>query len=151
MQFDATAVGAIHESPVETMPNFVRGTTVLYSLPPRGNPQADAGDREAVEGACVTKGLRHSHRNAFSPTRLRREPSAPVASVACFPLWLKICHRHIFLTRRAHPEGASRNAETMPHFVRYIVHVCVMCTNMRGGLCKMENLKFSVDNLRKAC
>ena len=74
MQFDATAVGAIHESPVETMPNFVRGTTVLYSLPPRGNPQADAGDREAVEGACVTKGLRHSHRNAFSPTRLRREP-----------------------------------------------------------------------------
>ncbi len=36
----------------------------------------------------------------------RRQPSAQVASIACFPLWLKICHRHIFLTRRAHPEGA---------------------------------------------
>ena len=27
--------------------------------------------------------------------------SALVASIACFPLWLKICHWHIFLTRRA--------------------------------------------------
>ena len=34
------------------------------------------------------------------------EPSALVASIACFPLWLKICHRHIFLTRHAHSEGA---------------------------------------------
>ena len=44
--------------------------------------------------------------NALSLSRLRRQPSALVASTACFPLWLKICHRHIFLTRRALPEGA---------------------------------------------
>ena len=74
VRFDLTSVGEGLGPPVETMPHFVRGTTVLYSLPPRGNPQADAWDREAVEGARVTKGLRHSHRNAFSPTRLRREP-----------------------------------------------------------------------------
>ena len=43
---------------------------------------------------------------ALSLSRLQRQPSALVASTACFPLWLKICHRHIFLTRRALPEGA---------------------------------------------
>ena len=54
----------------------------------------------------MTLGLYQFHCCALSLTRLRREPSALVASTACFPLWLKICHRHIFLTRRAHPEGA---------------------------------------------
>ena len=42
---------------------------------------------------------------AGSFSQLRCQPSALVASTACFPLWLKICHRHIFLTRRALPEG----------------------------------------------
>ena len=37
-------------------------------------PSGREGDREAVEGACVTKGSRYFHCNAFSPTRLRREP-----------------------------------------------------------------------------
>ena len=54
---------------------------------------------------------------ALSLTRLRQEPSARVASIACFPLWLKICHRHIFLTRRAHPEGAYL-CETLDMFIK---------------------------------
>ena len=74
VQLNVTSVGRGLAPAVETARHFVRGTTVLYSLPPRGNPQADAGDREAVEGACVTKGSRYFHCNAFSPTRLRREP-----------------------------------------------------------------------------
>ena len=41
-----------------------------------------------------------------APSPAPQEPSAQVASIACSPLWLKICHRHIFLTRRALPEGA---------------------------------------------
>ena len=54
----------------------------------------------------MTLGLNSLYSNALSLSRLWRQPSAQVASIACFPLWLKICHRHIFLTRRAHPEGA---------------------------------------------
>ena len=54
---------------------------------------------------------------ALSLTRLRQEPSARVASIACFPLWLKICHRHIFLTRRALPEGAYLR-ETVEMFTK---------------------------------
>ena len=36
-----------------------------------------------------------------------RQPSALVAIVDCFPLWLKICHRHIFLTSRALVRGSQ--------------------------------------------
>ena len=47
-----------------------------------------------------------ARRQTWGPLSLLwRQPSALVASTACFPLWLKICHRHIFLTRRA-PQGA---------------------------------------------
>ena len=49
----------------------------------------------------MTFDLHKLYHNAHSSTA-----SALVASTACFPLWLKICHRHIFLTRRAHTEGA---------------------------------------------
>ena len=73
IRYDFT-VGATFGRPSKQFGISFGGTAVLYSLPPRGNPQADAGDREAVEGACVTKWSRHSHCNAFSPTRLRREP-----------------------------------------------------------------------------
>ena len=66
----------------------------------------EGGGPLAVEGACGAVRQNSFYRNAFSLSRLRRQPSAQVASIACFPLWLKICHRHIFLTRRAHPEGA---------------------------------------------
>ena len=42
-----------------------------------------------------------------------RQPSALVAIVDCSPLWLKICHRHIFLTRRA---LYTREPLTQKHF-----------------------------------
>ena len=69
MQFNATSVG-------RGLVSRRRNGAAYYSVnggslqPPSGRE----GDREAVEGACVTKNLRHSRRNAFSPTRLRREP-----------------------------------------------------------------------------
>ena len=64
----------------------------VTALPPSGRE----GDREAVEGARATKNLRLPHRNAFSPTRLRREPP-PGGGLT---------------------EGASRNAETIRHIIR---------------------------------
>ncbi len=92
------------------------GATIANeSLPPRGGdrggvPRSECasfgGSRDAVEGAYGS-----GEKKIVSPQRiLPQSPAAPafarVASIACFPLWLKICHRHIFLTRRALPEGA---------------------------------------------
>ena len=67
---------------------------------------------------CETEGERVSERflkpigHAGSLTRLRREPSARVASIACFPLWLKICHRHIFDASRP-PGGCLRITDSV--------------------------------------
>ena len=36
-----------------------------------------------------------------NPSGTSCHPTGPLAGKACSTLWLKICHRHIFLTRRA--------------------------------------------------
>ena len=86
------------------------------------------------------------YRNALSLSRLRRQPSALVASTACFPLWLKICHRHIFLTRRAHPERAfgdacaSLGVWALPEAMR-----CLQRCNTKAKLAIKQNDKQEFD------
>ena len=48
---------------------------------------------------------------ALSVTASPCQPSAQVASVACSPLWLQTCHRHICLTRRA-PRGRAKSQQS---------------------------------------
>ena len=62
--------------------------------------------RAAMSPPCVKGGGTACRDGGIVKTKYHRKtipqpPSALVAIIDCSPLWLKICHWHIFLTRRA--------------------------------------------------
>ena len=54
--------------------------------------------------ALAVEGLRSLRYGVTIPPPFGH-PTGPLAGKACSTLWLKICHRHIFLTRRALSQG----------------------------------------------
>ena len=66
---------------------------------------AKGGAERRRGGGVVAEKLTNSHWFSADSKHLAvqslSQPSAQVAIIDCSPLWLKTCHRHVFLTRRA--------------------------------------------------
>ena len=63
-----------------------------------------------------------------------------VAISDCSPLWLKTCHRHVFLTRRAHRERQKNRVEMRDFFI--LTHFHNNLINIKGELLSIDSRRW---------
>ena len=64
-----------------------------------------------------------------------------VAISDCSPLWLKTCHRHVFLTRRAHRERHKNRVEIRDFFI--LMHFHNNLINIKGELLSIVSRRWA--------
>jgi hypothetical protein len=159
MQFDITSVGEGLGPPAETARHIVRvrGTMGLRPKPhlrtfekvlknPKTFKKGGRGTRFLTLGSAAlripsvvrTWGRPVALTSSDEPRRIKPPPQARTG-------------RWVRLNVTSVGEGLGPPAETMPHFVRCIVHICAICTNMRGELCKKENSRKFLDKRTHMC